>query len=217
MLNTDYHSTEFDSPGPSPRRPPRHVQHVRPCRADLVLVLGILSLFLCGPLGIAAWVLANSELRQMRAGLVSCERVRALKVGRVLGIIGAALFVVSVGVLVKILPGLLPEMSDTIHPEPLTADQIVFAGKWHGDKGSLIRIYPDGRGDFQTSSSKLTGGRVRIHDSELSIGLMGLYKTWHIKRTPYLENGVWKMRLNGETFSRETEGLLVMNDTQLGA
>jgi len=178
-----------------------------------VLILGILSLFLCGPLGIVAWILANSELRQIRAGLVSCERVRAVKAGRVLGIIGTAVFIVSVAVLVKMLPGLLPEMTGTMSPEPLTADQIVFAGKWHGDKGSLIRIYPDGRGDFQTGSSKVTGGRVHIHDSVLSIGLLGLYKTWHIKRTPYLENGVWKMLLDGETFSREAEGLLVMKES----
>jgi len=54
---------------------------------------------------------------------------------------------------------------------------------------------------------------VHIHDSVLSIGLLGLYKTWHIKRTPYLENGVWKMLLDGETFSREAEGLLVMKES----
>lgn len=191
---------------PSLHRP----ENLRQCRADLVLVLGILSLFLCGPLGIVAWLLANSELRQMRAGLASCERVRSLKAGRVLGIIGAALFLISVGVLAKMLPGLVPQVADTMRPEPLQPSQVVFAGEWHGEQGNMIRIYPDGRGDFETRTTRLTGGRVRIQEDELSIGVMGVRKTWRIERKPYLENGVWKMQLEGETFLREAEGILVL-------
>ena len=34
-------------------------------RGDLILMLGILSLFLCGPLGIVAWVMANSDLTHL--------------------------------------------------------------------------------------------------------------------------------------------------------
>lgn len=189
----------FRGPGP-----------VRRCRAELVLVLGFLSLFFCGPLGILAWILANSELRQMRGGLVSCDRVRSIKVGRVLGIVGTVLFVVSVGVLVKMLPGLLPETAEIMSPEPLRPDQMVFAGEWYGEKGTLIRIYPDGRADLRTTATSLTGGRVRIDETTLAIGAMGVYTKWRVERKPFLEDGVWKMRLDGETFSRKAEGLLVV-------
>lgn len=41
-----------------------------PNRADSILVLGILSLFVCWPVGIVAWIMANSDLREIREGLI---------------------------------------------------------------------------------------------------------------------------------------------------
>ena len=80
---------------------------------------------------------------------------------------------------------------------------------WIGNKGSIIRIRVDGRGDFRSGTTSITGGRVLVDGGSLSIGIMGLRKTWNIDRKPYLENGNWKMELDGETFKRKLSGLLV--------
>ena len=44
---------------------------MKPHRGTLILVLGILGLVICaplGPLGIAAWVMGNGDLKQIDAG-----------------------------------------------------------------------------------------------------------------------------------------------------
>jgi len=38
-----------------------------------------------------------------------------------------------------------------------------------------------------------------------------VYTKWRVERKPFLEDGVWKMILDGETFSREAEGLLILH------
>ena len=43
---------------------------MQPDHGTLVLVLGILSLVLCGPVGIAAWILGNSDLKEIDAGSI---------------------------------------------------------------------------------------------------------------------------------------------------
>lgn len=194
------------SPGP--------VRQTSPCqrersRADLILLLGILSLFFCGPLGIIAWVMGASELRKIRSGRVSGEKIGRVRLGRTLGILGALIFVASLALVIYVLPTRIPDPRLFFSSGPLSEDQLVFAGEWTGDKGSMIRIHRDGRGDFKTRSASVQGGRVVIRADSLSIGMMGLYKTWHIRRAPHLKNGTWMMNLDGETFVRKETGLLV--------
>lgn len=38
---------------------------MKPHRASTILVFGILSLVVCAPLGIAAWIMGNNDLRDM--------------------------------------------------------------------------------------------------------------------------------------------------------
>ncbi|MGE3780294.1 MAG: hypothetical protein AB7F89_24100, partial [Pirellulaceae bacterium] len=64
----------------------------QPHRATLVLVLGILSLIVCAPLGIAAWVMSSNDLAAMRAGRMDRSGESLTGVGQVLGIIGTVLF-----------------------------------------------------------------------------------------------------------------------------
>lgn len=184
-------------------------------RADLILVLGILSLFLCGPLGVIAWVMGGSELKKIRNGRVSGEKIGRVRLGRTLGFIGTLLFMASLALVIYLLPSRIPEPRLFFSSGPLSADQMVFAGEWTGNKGSMIRIHPDGRGDFKTRSASVQGGRVIIGADSLSIGIMGMYKTWHVQRAPYLRNGTWVMNLDGEIFVRKETGLLVlrMEDT----
>jgi hypothetical protein len=177
--------------------------------ADLVLLLGIVSLFMCGPLGVVAWIMANSDLKKIRRGLMSQRKLSTLKVGRALGIIGTCLLVASFAIVGLIVQRGITDLDLKWKGSPLPPDQFVFVGEWSGKKGTLIRIQPDGRADFKSQYSSFTGGHVRIKDRSLSIGTMGLSKTWHIDKLPNLEDGTWTMELDNEVFVRRGEDHLV--------
>lgn len=177
--------------------------------ADLVLLLGIVSLFMCGPLGVIAWITGSADLRKIRNGLMSSRKIGTLKVGRALGIVGTCLFVASFVIVGLIAQRGVPDLGLTWKGSPLSPDQLVFAGEWSGKKGTLIRIQADGRGDFKSGHSSVTGGNVRIQDRSLSIGTMGLSRTWHIDKPPHLENDSWTMELDNEVFVRRGEGHMV--------
>jgi hypothetical protein len=74
---------------------------MRPHRANLILVFGILSLVVCAPLGIPAWVMGNSDLRDMSAGLMDPSGRDSTNVGRICGIIGTVFL--GIGILFLIL------------------------------------------------------------------------------------------------------------------
>jgi hypothetical protein len=207
--------TDFQQPVEPPFRRPRSGPYASN-RADLVLFFGIFSLFLCGPLGIIAWIMANSDLRKIRAGTLAPVKIGTLKAGRILGIIGTVMFgvVLALGV-VAVKQGL--EIADLgikgidgfMKSEPLPVHQMAFAGEWRGDRGTLIRIGRNGTGDFRSRHTTVTGGRVSISEDSLSIGLLGVAKTWHIDEQPHIKGGVWTMILEGEVFTRKGEGLMV--------
>lgn len=74
---------------------------MKPHRGTLVLVLGILSLVICQPLGIVAWILGNSDLKDMAAGTMDPEGRQLTQIGKILGIIAVALM--ALGILIFIL------------------------------------------------------------------------------------------------------------------
>lgn len=65
---------------------------MQPHRGTLVLVFGILSLVICAPLGIAAWIMGRSDLKKMDAGLVDPQGRGLSMAGMICGIIATALF-----------------------------------------------------------------------------------------------------------------------------
>jgi hypothetical protein len=65
-------------------------------RATLILVLGILSIFICGPLGIAAWIMGNKDLKEMDAGVMDPSGRGNTSAGRICGIIGTAILILIV-------------------------------------------------------------------------------------------------------------------------
>ncbi len=179
-------------------------------RSGLILFLGILSLFMCGPLGVAAWIMAGSDLRKIRKGYLPPDKIGILKTGRVLGIIGTVIFfavIVSGAAMLQKQFGELPGM---FRYTPLAADQAAFVGEWSGKKGTLIKIYSDGRGDFRSAKASIAGGRVNIKGESLSIRILGFARTWHIDVRPHTENGKWSMQLDGETFVKKSEGHLII-------
>lgn len=73
---------------------------MKPHRGTLILVLGILGLVLCGPLGIAAWVMGQGDLKEMDAGLMDPSGRSLTNAGRICGIIATILF--ALGILIAL-------------------------------------------------------------------------------------------------------------------
>ena len=65
-------------------------------RGMTVLILGILSIVCCGPLGIVAWVMGNTALREIDAQPGRYGNRQLVQIGRILGIVGAVLFLLGV-------------------------------------------------------------------------------------------------------------------------
>jgi hypothetical protein len=73
---------------------------VEPHRGPVILVLGILSIVVCGVTGIFAWVLGNRDLDLMSRGLMDREGEGLTRAGYILGIIGTILFMIQLLVVV---------------------------------------------------------------------------------------------------------------------
>jgi hypothetical protein len=69
---------------------------MKPHRGTLVLVLGILGLVLCGPLGIAAWALGASDLKEMDAGVMDPSGRGPTQAGKICGMIASILMIIGV-------------------------------------------------------------------------------------------------------------------------
>lgn len=63
----------------------------RPHRGTLILVLGILGIVLCMPLGIAAWVMGSGDLAAMDRGEIDPSGRSTTQAGKVCGIISVVL------------------------------------------------------------------------------------------------------------------------------
>ena len=58
-------------------------------RGGLILTLGILAIVLFGPItGIPAWLMANQDLKDIRAGIISDSEYRWISLGKTLSILG---------------------------------------------------------------------------------------------------------------------------------
>jgi high-affinity nickel permease len=70
------------------------VTSLQPHRGVLILVLGVLSLTSCVPLGIVAWILGNRDLRAMQEGRMETSGRDLTQAGKICGIVGTFFFVV---------------------------------------------------------------------------------------------------------------------------
>ena len=69
---------------------------MKPHRGTLILVLGILGLVVCGPLGIAAWLMGSGDLKEMDAGTMDPAGRGNTNAGKICGIIATVLMIVGV-------------------------------------------------------------------------------------------------------------------------
>ncbi len=74
-------------------------------QATTVLVLGILGVVLCQILGPVAWIMGNNELQAIDAGRRPPENRGTANAGRILGIIGSVLLILSVVFLIVVVAG----------------------------------------------------------------------------------------------------------------
>ena len=73
---------------------------MKPHRGTLVLVLGILGLIVCGPLGIVAWVLGSGDLKEMDAGTMDTDGRGSTQAGKICGIIATIFMALALVVIV---------------------------------------------------------------------------------------------------------------------
>jgi hypothetical protein len=78
---------------------------LRPHRGTAVLVLGILGLAVCFICGIIAWVMGNSDLREMEAGTMDPSGMGLTKAGKICGMIAVILNLIGIGITVLFLLG----------------------------------------------------------------------------------------------------------------
>lgn len=65
-------------------------------QATTILVLGILSIVVCGLLGPVAWVMGKNELEAIDAGRRAPEGRQNANIGKILGMIASALMVIGI-------------------------------------------------------------------------------------------------------------------------
>jgi hypothetical protein len=79
---------------------PPPVQHasygMMPHRGVLILVLGIVSLTVCAPVGIVAWVMGSGDLKKMRSGGMDPEGKGLTMGGMICGIVSTVLLILLV-------------------------------------------------------------------------------------------------------------------------
>jgi len=71
-------------------------QGMRPHRGTLILVLGILGLVCCVILGIIAWVMGNTDLREMNMGRMDPSGRGLTQAGKICGMISVILALISI-------------------------------------------------------------------------------------------------------------------------
>jgi hypothetical protein len=69
---------------------------MKPHRGTLILALGILGLVVCGPLGIAAWIMGSNDLKEMAAGTMDPSGRGNTQAGKICGIIATILMIIGV-------------------------------------------------------------------------------------------------------------------------
>jgi hypothetical protein len=89
---SDYGST----PPPPPPPPSGAAGPVDHPKGMTILILGILSLVCCSPLGIAAWLMGNTALKEIDAQPGQYGNRQIVQIGRILGIIGTVLLALSI-------------------------------------------------------------------------------------------------------------------------
>lgn len=158
---------------------------MKPHRGTLVLVLGILGIVSCFPLGIAAWVMGKRDLKEMDAGTMDASGRGNTNAGRICGMIGTLLagiviLLVIVGMILRVLlvigrSGLDTKRAEMDRPErgvesavqpegafTPTVVRVAIDGTLLGDRIEAAYVSPD---FFASTAGGIARGRaIASHD-----------------------------------------------------
>jgi hypothetical protein len=76
---------------------------MKPHRGTLILILGILSLVVCGFVGPVAWIMGNNDLKEIDAGVMDPAGRGNVNAGRICGLIATVLMAIGLVVSVVVL------------------------------------------------------------------------------------------------------------------
>lgn len=82
-------------------------------RGAVILAFGILGLIVCQLFGVAAWVMAKNDLREMDRGWMDPSGRELTKTGRILGMVSTALMLTSLTILCLFV--LVPMIAAALH------------------------------------------------------------------------------------------------------
>jgi hypothetical protein len=81
---------------------------MKPHRGVLILVLGILSFFICGPImGPIAWIMGNNDLKEMKAGTMDPTGEGMTNAGKICGMIATFLTIALLCLYMILFAGIL--------------------------------------------------------------------------------------------------------------
>ncbi len=75
--------------------PPMSAGSYAPHRGVLILVLGILSIVFCSPVGPFAWLMGKGDLKKIDAGAMDPEGKGLTQAGMICGIVGSVFLVLQ--------------------------------------------------------------------------------------------------------------------------
>ena len=73
---------------------------MKPHRGAVILAFGILGLVVCQLFGIAAWIMGDNDLKEMRRGYMDPSGHDLTNTGRILGMVATALMAIPVLILI---------------------------------------------------------------------------------------------------------------------
>ena len=71
---------------------PEQAAYPEKSQATTILVLGILGILCCGPLGVVAWVMGNNEVQAIDGGRRDPNNRGTANTGRIIGIVATVLW-----------------------------------------------------------------------------------------------------------------------------
>ena len=87
--------------------------------------------------------------------------------------------------------------------QPLGEERAAFGGLWAAADGSSIQIWADGRGDYQSGSTKVSGAAAKFEGNTITIKMMGIGKTFTVTSPPKTEGNQTVMVLDGVAYVKQ--------------
>lgn len=75
---------------------PQEAGYAEASQATTILVLGILGLVCCGPLGVVAWIMGNNEIQAIDAGRRDPANRGTANAGRIVGIVATVFLAIAI-------------------------------------------------------------------------------------------------------------------------